>query len=159
MYKRQGVCWGKRIKIIEGKRTLERQKHLKSIGASKTLKSKHLTGMAVDFAPCYTTKCKKLMFGHVEIENWQIEREAARLEAYYDAIQSLFFFQYDFANLRFTSGSDFRHTGFACAQEFPGQKDCFRDSGHGNLEKDSKKFPPNPLQAVSYTHLTLPTKA
>lgn len=37
--------------VIEGMRTLERQKELLAKGASKTLKSRHLTGHAVDIAP------------------------------------------------------------------------------------------------------------
>jgi peptidoglycan L-alanyl-D-glutamate endopeptidase CwlK len=37
--------------IIEGVRTLERQKHLVASGASKTLNSRHLSGHAVDIAP------------------------------------------------------------------------------------------------------------
>ena len=37
--------------VIEGMRTLERQKELVKQGASKTLKSRHLTGHAVDIAP------------------------------------------------------------------------------------------------------------
>lgn len=37
--------------VIEGLRTLERQKKLLKSGASKTLKSRHLTGHAVDIAP------------------------------------------------------------------------------------------------------------
>jgi len=37
--------------VIEGMRTLERQKELLKQGASKTLKSRHLTGHAVDIAP------------------------------------------------------------------------------------------------------------
>lgn len=36
--------------VTEGLRTLERQKQLKAAGASKTLKSRHLTGHAVDVA-------------------------------------------------------------------------------------------------------------
>lgn len=36
--------------ITEGLRTRKRQVHLVSIGASKTLNSRHLTGHAVDFA-------------------------------------------------------------------------------------------------------------
>lgn len=35
--------------ITEGKRTLERQRELVKKGASKTLKSRHLTGHAIDF--------------------------------------------------------------------------------------------------------------
>jgi peptidoglycan L-alanyl-D-glutamate endopeptidase CwlK len=37
--------------IIEGLRTLERQKQLVASGASKTLNSRHLDGHAVDIAP------------------------------------------------------------------------------------------------------------
>lgn len=37
--------------ITEGLRTLERQKSLVAQGFSKTMKSRHLTGHAVDFAP------------------------------------------------------------------------------------------------------------
>jgi peptidoglycan L-alanyl-D-glutamate endopeptidase CwlK len=37
--------------VTEGRRTLERQKQLVAAGASRTMKSRHLTGHAVDFAP------------------------------------------------------------------------------------------------------------
>ena len=37
--------------VLEGMRTLERQKQLVARGASKTLNSRHLTGHAVDIAP------------------------------------------------------------------------------------------------------------
>ena len=37
--------------VIEGVRTLKRQKELLKAGASRTLKSRHLTGHAVDIAP------------------------------------------------------------------------------------------------------------
>ncbi|HFV9291649.1 TPA: M15 family metallopeptidase [Serratia fonticola] len=37
--------------VIEGVRTLERQKALKAAGASKTMDSRHLTGHAVDLLP------------------------------------------------------------------------------------------------------------
>lgn len=37
--------------VIEGLRTLERQKELLAKGASKTLRSRHLTGHAVDIVP------------------------------------------------------------------------------------------------------------
>ena len=37
--------------VIEGLRTIERQKVLYAAGATKTLKSRHLTGHAVDLAP------------------------------------------------------------------------------------------------------------
>lgn len=39
------------IRVTEGLRTLERQKQLVKIGASKTLNSRHLTGHAVDVVP------------------------------------------------------------------------------------------------------------
>lgn len=39
------------FKVIEGVRTLARQKELKAQGASQTLDSRHLTGHAVDCAP------------------------------------------------------------------------------------------------------------
>lgn len=38
--------------VIEGVRTLERQKQLVAAGASQTMRSRHLTGHAVDLA-CY----------------------------------------------------------------------------------------------------------
>ncbi len=37
--------------VVEGVRTIARQKELLAAGASKTLKSRHLTGHAVDLAP------------------------------------------------------------------------------------------------------------
>ena len=39
------------FRVTEGLRTISRQKHLVSIGASKTLDSKHLVGDAVDLVP------------------------------------------------------------------------------------------------------------
>lgn len=36
--------------VTEGRRTLQRQKELVAAGASRTLKSKHITGRAVDLA-------------------------------------------------------------------------------------------------------------
>ena len=39
------------FRVTEGLRTLSRQKHLVSIGASKTMDSKHLVGDAVDLVP------------------------------------------------------------------------------------------------------------
>jgi len=36
------------ISLIEGIRSLDRQKELKKLGSTKTLKSKHLTGEAID---------------------------------------------------------------------------------------------------------------
>lgn len=37
--------------VHDGKRTLEEQRHYVKIGASKTMKSKHLYGLAVDLVP------------------------------------------------------------------------------------------------------------
>ncbi len=37
--------------VIEGKRTLARQKQLMAAGATRTMNSRHLTGHAVDVAP------------------------------------------------------------------------------------------------------------
>lgn len=37
--------------VLEGLRTVERQKKLVAQGASKTMKSRHITGHAVDLAP------------------------------------------------------------------------------------------------------------
>jgi len=37
--------------VLEGLRTLDRQKQLMAAGATKTLNSRHLTGHAVDLAP------------------------------------------------------------------------------------------------------------
>ena len=42
--------------VLEGVRTLERQKKLYASGASKTLNSRHLTGHAVDIAPWIDNK-------------------------------------------------------------------------------------------------------
>ena len=39
------------FRVTEGLRTLSRQKHLVSIGASRTMDSRHLTGDAVDLVP------------------------------------------------------------------------------------------------------------
>jgi peptidoglycan L-alanyl-D-glutamate endopeptidase CwlK len=39
--------------VIEGRRTLERQKELVASGASRTLYSRHLTGHALDVVPLY----------------------------------------------------------------------------------------------------------
>lgn len=37
--------------VLEGLRTLDKQKQLMAIGATKTMNSRHLTGHAVDLAP------------------------------------------------------------------------------------------------------------
>jgi peptidoglycan L-alanyl-D-glutamate endopeptidase CwlK len=37
--------------VTEGRRTMKRQRELVAAGASKTLRSRHLTGHAIDFAP------------------------------------------------------------------------------------------------------------
>lgn len=40
-----------RFRVLEGVRTLQRQRHLLAIKATRTLNSRHLTGHAVDIAP------------------------------------------------------------------------------------------------------------
>lgn len=42
---------GAKFKVIEGLRSLDRQRQLKAKGASQTMNSRHLTGHAVDIAP------------------------------------------------------------------------------------------------------------
>lgn len=42
--------------ITEGVRTLKRQRELVATGASRTMKSRHLTGHAIDFAPVVFSK-------------------------------------------------------------------------------------------------------
>ena len=42
--------------VLEGKRTVERQKALYESGATRTLNSRHLTGHAVDIAPIHEGK-------------------------------------------------------------------------------------------------------
>jgi peptidoglycan LD-endopeptidase CwlK len=44
--------------VIEGLRTLARQKELVAAGASKTMNSRHLTGHAVDIAPYVAGKIR-----------------------------------------------------------------------------------------------------
>lgn len=44
--------------VIEGLRTQARQKELVAAGASKTMRSRHLTGHAVDIAPCVAGKVR-----------------------------------------------------------------------------------------------------
>jgi peptidoglycan L-alanyl-D-glutamate endopeptidase CwlK len=47
--KRDGLARpGLRLFVIEGVRTIERQRQLKAAGATRTLNSRHLTGHAVD---------------------------------------------------------------------------------------------------------------
>jgi peptidoglycan L-alanyl-D-glutamate endopeptidase CwlK len=64
--------------VVEGLRTLARQKQLRAAGASQTLNSRHLTGHAVDIAP---------LVGGVVRWDWPLfyplaetVKEAARLE-------------------------------------------------------------------------------
>lgn len=55
--------------VLEGMRTLERQRTLVSKGKSKTLNSRHLTGHAVDLAP-YPTNGDFDEDGILNIEDW-----------------------------------------------------------------------------------------
>ena len=46
------------FEVIEGLRTVERQKQLVAAGASKTMNSRHITGHAVDIAPTVEGKIR-----------------------------------------------------------------------------------------------------
>jgi len=46
------------FEVIEGRRTVERQKQLVAAGASKTMNSRHITGHAVDVAPTVDGKIR-----------------------------------------------------------------------------------------------------
>lgn len=56
------------ISLIEGKRSLDRQKELKANGSTKTLESSHLTGKAVDLC-CYYKEYGGVDFTEENIEN------------------------------------------------------------------------------------------
>lgn len=64
--------------VLEGLRTAERQKQLVASGASKTMKSRHLTGHAVDIAPMLSGKVSWDWPLYRKIA--PIIKEAARLE-------------------------------------------------------------------------------
>jgi peptidoglycan L-alanyl-D-glutamate endopeptidase CwlK len=49
--KRAATLSPRRFKVLEGMRTVDRQRQLVAKGASKTMNSRHLTGHAVDIAP------------------------------------------------------------------------------------------------------------
>ena len=44
--------------VVEGLRTLERQRQLKAVGATKILNSRHITGHAVDLVPLVDGKAR-----------------------------------------------------------------------------------------------------
>ena len=54
--------------VLEGRRTVERQKQLMASGATRTLRSRHLTGHAVDLAP---------MVGNEIRWDWPLYRQLA----------------------------------------------------------------------------------
>lgn len=64
--------------VIEGLRSLARQKELLAKGATKTLRSRHLNGFAVDIAPYVggSIRWDWPLFDHIE----NAMKEAARLE-------------------------------------------------------------------------------
>lgn len=64
--------------VIEGLRSLARQKELLAKGATKTLRSRHLHGFAVDIAPYVggSIRWDWPLFDHIE----NAMKEAARLE-------------------------------------------------------------------------------
>ena len=64
------------FRVIDGLRTVERQKELVRIGASKTMRSRHLTGHAVDIVPLVDLDRD----GKLETEelfNWPLIRKLA----------------------------------------------------------------------------------
>lgn len=64
------------FRVIDGVRTLARQKELVRIGASKTMRSRHLTGHAVDIVPLVDLDRD----GRIETEemfNWPLIRKLA----------------------------------------------------------------------------------
>lgn len=64
--------------VIEGLRSLARQKELLAKGATKTLRSRHINGFAVDIAPYVggSIRWDWPLFDHIE----NAMKEAARLE-------------------------------------------------------------------------------
>jgi len=56
--------------VLEGRRSLDRQKTLVKNGASKTLNSRHLTGHAVDLAP---------MIGNTVSWDWPLYHRLAKI--------------------------------------------------------------------------------
>lgn len=64
--------------VIEGRRTVARQKELFAKGATKTMRSRHIHGFAVDIAPYVggNIRWDWPLFDHIEIAM----KEAARLE-------------------------------------------------------------------------------
>ena len=64
------------FRVIDGLRTVARQKELVRIGASKTMRSRHLTGHAVDIVPLVDLDRN----GKIETEemfSWQLIRQLA----------------------------------------------------------------------------------
>lgn len=64
------------FRVIDGLRTISRQKELVRIGASKTMRSRHLTGHAVDIVPLVDLDRD----GKIETEelfNWPLIRKLA----------------------------------------------------------------------------------
>lgn len=64
------------IRITEGLRTLARQKSLVAAGASKTLKSRHITGHAVDVVPLVDLD-RDGKLETEELYNWQLMHKLA----------------------------------------------------------------------------------
>ena len=64
--------------VTEGLRTMKRQRELVAAGASKTLKSRHLNGRAIDFAP--------VVFGEV---TWKTPAFLPIIEAFKKAAEAL----------------------------------------------------------------------
>lgn len=61
--------------ITEGRRTLERQKYLLSIGATWTLNSRHLTGHAVDIAAWNDKDHDNVVDGNEILWHWPLYQQ------------------------------------------------------------------------------------
>ena len=68
--KRAAVMSDLDFTVLEGRRSLDRQKTLVKNGASKTLNSRHLTGHAVDLAP---------MIGNAVSWDWPLYHRLAKV--------------------------------------------------------------------------------
>lgn len=63
--------------VIEGLRTMDRQRHLVKQGASRTLNSRHLTGKAIDVVACFG---KEISWKHADMRKISTAFKAAAKE-------------------------------------------------------------------------------
>lgn len=76
--KRAAVITDIDFKVTEGLRTVERQKELVRIGASKTMNSRHLTGHAVDIVPLVDID-KNGKISSEEMYSWPLYYKLAKI--------------------------------------------------------------------------------